>query len=679
MTNEKPFTAGRLKNFLPQWKKLTSDVFILDMIQGARIPLLGHEKQAKGRTKNQVQGNLYEEMDKEISKLLEMDVIKKSLHEVGEVISPVFMVPKPDGSYRMILNLKEFNENVEYQHFKMENLHSATKMIREGCYMASVDLRHAYYSVPLAEDHQKFLKFVWRNQLYQYTCFPNGLSSCPRYFTKLMKPVYAHLRKQGFLSASFIDDCYLQGATIEECYQNIDNTVTLFESLGFVVHSKKSVLEPTRKLTYLGFCLDSEKMYVTLPDERVKKLRTSCLGLLKKKRFTVRELAQVIGQMVAAFPAVQWGPLYYRQLEKDKSEALKCNEGNFEALITLSDAGREELEWWIENITTAFVSLKKNEPSVEIKTDASTTGGWGATCDSTSQTGGRWSKNEKLAHINVLELLAIEFALKSFQEKVKNKHVKILTDNVCAVAYVRNMGGSHSQECNEVAKRIWQWCKLNDVWITIAHIPGKLNVQADTLSRKFHDNTEWQLNPNIFQKVVQKFGMPDIDLFASRLNHQLKPFVSWKPDPEAYAVDAFTMSWNTWFTYAFPPFSLIHQVLGKLEREQAECIMIIPDWPTAVWYPQFLRLLIHQPLKLPRGKTTLQLTHKRTPHPLHQKLHLLAVRLSGKQLKHKEFMAGLVKLCVPLGEGQRKDSTQLTLNVGNFSVLRGRKIPFLHL
>ena len=62
-------------------------------------------------------------------------------------------------------------------------------------------------------------------------------------------------------------------------------------------------------------------------------------------------------------------------------------------------------------------------------------------------------------------------------------------DNTCAVAYIKNMGGSHSVECNDVAKRIWQWCKMNDVWITITHIPGKQNVEADKLSRNFHDNT----------------------------------------------------------------------------------------------------------------------------------------------------------------------------------------------
>ena len=114
-----------------------------------------------------------------------MGVIEKSQDEEDQVISPIFLVPKPDGTYRMILNLKKFNENIPYEHFKMENLQSATEMMTKGCYMASVDLRHAYYSVSVAPEFRKYLKFEWRGQLYSYTCLPNGLSCCPRFFTSL--------------------------------------------------------------------------------------------------------------------------------------------------------------------------------------------------------------------------------------------------------------------------------------------------------------------------------------------------------------------------------------------------------------------------------------------------------------------------------------------------------------
>ena len=101
--------------------------------------------------------------------------------------------------------------------------------------MASIDIKDAYYSVPIAIEHQKFLRFVWRDNLYQYVCLPNGLSSAPRMFTKLLKPVFKVLREKGLLSSAYIDDLYLQGDTFHECLENALNTVQLLRDLGFVV------------------------------------------------------------------------------------------------------------------------------------------------------------------------------------------------------------------------------------------------------------------------------------------------------------------------------------------------------------------------------------------------------------------------------------------------------------
>ena len=151
----------------------------------------------------------------------------ESQHENGEFLSNIFLHRKKDGNYRMILNLKCFNENVSKHHFKMEYLQSAVRLMKPGCYMASVDLKDAYCSVPIHQSHQKFLKFAWRGKLFQFTCLPNGLSSAPRCFTKIFKPVYATLRRAGHDNVGYIDDQYLQGDTKDECLLNVSNTVAL--------------------------------------------------------------------------------------------------------------------------------------------------------------------------------------------------------------------------------------------------------------------------------------------------------------------------------------------------------------------------------------------------------------------------------------------------------------------
>ena len=69
-------------------------------------------------------------------------------------------------------------------------------------------------------------------------------------------------------------------------------------------------------------------------------------------------------------------------------------------------------------------------------------------------------------------------------------------------------------------------------------------------------------------------------MFASRLNYQIKPYISWHPDPQAWAIDAFTVDWSNHFIYTFPPFSVIPQLLQKVEFALTQIILIAPNWRT---------------------------------------------------------------------------------------------------
>jgi len=93
-----------------------------------------------------------------------------------------------------------------------------------NCYMASVDLRDAYYSVPIHNDHQKYLRFCCKGRLLQFNCLPNGLACAPRLFTRILKPVYAMLGQMGRIDVGYIDDSYLQGENREDCQANISDT-----------------------------------------------------------------------------------------------------------------------------------------------------------------------------------------------------------------------------------------------------------------------------------------------------------------------------------------------------------------------------------------------------------------------------------------------------------------------
>lgn len=252
-----------------------------------------------------------------------------------------------------------------------------------------------------------------------------------------------------------------------------------------------------------------------------------------------------------------------------------------------------------------------------------------------------------------------------------------MIDNTTAVAYINNMGGSHSLPCNSIAKEIWNWCIKQNIWLSAAHLPGIKNVAADKASRIFYDNTEWMLNRVIFDKLTLKLFKPKLDLFASRINNQLNKYVSWKPGPGAYAIDAFTLDWSTDTFFAFPPFSLLGRVVQKIEQDQAEGIVIVPNWPSQPWYPQVMRLAVTAPLILPKGKNILKLPYDPMKiHPLYPKLVLLACHLSGNHCKVRASQRKHSKLSCHHGENQHRDSMQDICRSGKGFVVEDKLICF---
>ena len=338
------FRAGRVAQFYENWQELTHDQEILRDIRGANIECNTTPQQHKLSRKQFSEDDALI-IESEVEKLLSKGVIEPAQHEQGEILSNIFIRPKTDGTYRLILNLKEFNKNVSYYHFKMDTLNTIINLMSPDCYMASLDLKDAYYSIPVMKEHRKYLRFLFNGRLYQLTCLPNGLSSCPRKFTKTLKPILTTLHKDGHIASGYLDDIYLQGKNYNDCLRNIINTLKLFIKLGFIIHPTKSIFVPSKEIKMLGFILNSTTMTVRLMPEKKESIKSYCIELLEKQIFTIREIAKVIGKLVASFPGVMYGPLYYRQLEKEKILALKFNKGNFDASMKLSTAARKELQW----------------------------------------------------------------------------------------------------------------------------------------------------------------------------------------------------------------------------------------------------------------------------------------------------------------------------------------------
>ncbi|GFO26946.1 Pol polyprotein [Plakobranchus ocellatus] len=405
----------------------------------------------------------------EIQNLVNKGIISECEHARGEVISTVFIRQKKDGMWRLILNLKRLNTEVTYRHFKMPNLCSALKLVKKDAFMASIDLKDAYFSVSMHNAYKKFFRFKWRDKLFEFNVLPNGLALAPRLFTKLLKPLFASLRKKGHISTFFIDDLLLIGHTELECVRNVCDTISLFSRTGFVVHPEKSMCEPSKVIQYLGVIINSDSMTLKPTEKRANSLVDTCSELLQGRQRTIRDVAVVVGKMVSSFPAIKYGPLYYRHLDRDKNVALNRNRGNFDALMTLSDRSRYELQWWVTNIFSAHNDITPPEPDVVVFTDASLSG-WGCSVGNISS-GGHWPQHAQSYHINILEIRAVHETLKCFCHEFQNKHVRVISDNTTAIACINHMGTNHSVENNEETWKLWTWCIHQKIWISAAHVP----------------------------------------------------------------------------------------------------------------------------------------------------------------------------------------------------------------
>ena len=612
----------------------------------------------------------------EIAKLLAQKVIVVTERKVGQIISPIFLRPKKDGGYRLVLNLKELNTHIPYKHFKMENFEQALGLVQEGDYLASVDLRHAYYSVRIASEQQDFLCFLWDDTVYRFTCLPNGISEGPRIFTKLMKPVFAALRERGYSITSFIDDTLICNASLSGCFACINDTIDLLQRLGFCINEGKSLLLPTRTLEYLGNVIDTNSMTVSLPERKVLKITQACQQLLGKSRDRIREVARVTGLLVAAIPAVEMGKLHYRQLEKEKIAALRLVGGNFDSWMNVTVGMRTDLNWWVDNVSTQVRKIFRPGPDVDLYTDASNLG-WGGHLHHRS-TGGGWSLEERSLHINALELKAILLVLQTFQLDLRGRHIKVFCDNTTATTYVNEMGGTKSLACNDIATDIWDWCISNNAWITCSHIPGRENLQADLASRVVNTRLEWKLNVQVFRHLCGVFGTPNVDLFASRLNNQVPSFCAWKPDPGASYIDAFSLHWARFeLSYLFPPFSLITRCLQKFRAEEARGWMVVPLWLSQPWMGVLLRLLIDHPRLITQRKGVLVHPSSAEDHPVMSHTRLMACLLSGKASENEAYRQR-VRISSWLHGSQVQGNNTVRILEGGWSfVIDGVSIPLI--
>ncbi|OXA40675.1 putative enzymatic polyprotein [Folsomia candida] len=585
--------AGRLKQFYHVWLTLPNvGKKVLSIIKGHKLSFktiprptfLSNKEVSIQEGKN---------IDTSICELMQLGAIERCNSDSDQFVSPIFLVPKPDGSKRFIINLKRLNEYLQYSKFKMEDLRSAIRLMENDCYMTTIDLKNAYYLISIRKTDRKFLRFSWKGQLYQFNCLCFGLSSAPRTFTNILRPVMRYLRRSGIRNVVYLDDLLTIGNSYENCLSATVSTIRILEKLGFIINYDKSKLIPSKSQKFLGFILNSSNMTVKLPAEQAMHTIHLCRRLLAKNTCTDQQPAELTGTLVACFPAIRYGPLHTKLFERTKFLTLLQMENDYKSIIFLNEYIQEDVRWWLTSLTNPVSPIRTDVINYEYVTDASLSG-WGAHCNGVAVSG-LWDEDDKKLSINYLELKAAWYGLRSFGKSWSNGNILLRIDNTAALSNINKMGSIKFPHFMNLTILIWNFCESRNLWVIASYIRSKDNVIADYYSRVTQTDTEWSLSSQIFDKIVIQIGSPSIDLFATVQNAKCQNYVSWKPDPFASNIDAFTFCWTNLKFYAFPPFSMILRVLRKIKTDQATGLVVVPNWECQPWFPLFKSMLFSSP------------------------------------------------------------------------------------
>ena len=545
-------------------------------------------------------------IQEEITSLLQRGAVVEVAPEQARkgFYSPYFLVPKKSGGMRPILDLRVLNAAIVQRPFRMLTVKQLLECVRPGDWMTSVDLKDAYFHIPIVPEHRKFLRFAVGESCYEYQRLPFGYSLAPRTFSKCVEAALEPLRRQGFRILTYIDDWLILAPSREGAQAHTAILMDHVSRLGLVINREKSVLCPTQCITYLGLRLDSRRMCASLSLERQEALMSLGNVVLVGNRVPSHSVRSLLGMMAAAHPVVRLGLLHMRALQRWFSRLKLHPLRDRRRTVTPSALARSDVVFWLTpGRLSQGVRLGCVPSYTEVFTDASLTG-WGGVLGQQA-TGGIWASSRR--HINLLEMEAVQKVLLHFAIELKGHHVMVRSDNTTVVAYLNRQGGTRSPALHRKAMEILLWADSHLASLKARHIPGVLNLGADRMSRGGPLHDEWSLAPEIAEEVWRHFGRPVADLFASAENAQCPLWFSLRlADEPPLGVDALAHRvWPEGLLYAFPPTRLLVPLLHRVSLERLLILVVAPDSPNARWYPDLVGMALEDPWPLPDRTNTL--------------------------------------------------------------------------
>ena len=393
--------------------------------------------------------------------------------------------------------------DLTHQPFNYSTIDDISSCIIPGCYLATVDISSAYRAVPISPDQWTYQGINWPldgiDTLLKDTRLCFGLRCAPFIFSTISDFVVRCMNCLGYPHViNYLDDFSCFGSSFEECQQAQMVLISVLGHLGFSVSWKKCA-SPSTCVRYLGIDFDTVSMTLSLPKDKLEKLREELEFFRNRTRATTKQFQRLCGIVAHCANVIHGGRTFSRRII-DLLKGLPENNKR----IRLSAEFQLDLRWWL-NFSLIFngkeyiiVSNFGKGPVVD--TDASFAG-YGKVCGHDWQAGyfdsglrpselhldpyhNHWPNVEMTdsKNIDYLELVPVFLALQSYQHDWANHHVLFKTDNTQVLSMV-NKGLSVNKECMAILREIFWVCAKKNIYISAVHIPGEFNHVPDLLSR----------------------------------------------------------------------------------------------------------------------------------------------------------------------------------------------------
>ena len=294
----------------------------------------------------------------------------------------------------------------------MFTTNSVISSVQKGDYAFKIDLQDAYFHILIHPSSRKYLRFAFENKEYQFQVLPFGLNTAPQVLPRLGHTVTGYLHRQGILVIPYLDDWLIHHPDHQVLLRHQAQLINTLDLVGFILNRKKSVLDLTQDLQFLGICLRLDLGEASLPESKAWEIVACARHLSSLQVLTYSQLmSQLMGSLSRASGLIPLGRLYLRPLQRHFHSLGLTN--RFMPLrrsdpLVLANLLRH---WQDLRFLTSGIPIRTFQADFTIFTDASMQG-WGAHMgDFQISSSGTWTRTDRKLHINCLELKAVVSAL----------------------------------------------------------------------------------------------------------------------------------------------------------------------------------------------------------------------------------------------------------------------------